>query len=89
MDSLLFTLHESLDVSGINWTMGVFNMKKPTKWVNPNIAGKKYILHFDDDYHGPYVEEIRDDGYTTTLKMSKDKYWDFQGLLLQTGWIQV
>jgi hypothetical protein len=89
MGSLYDTLNESLDVGGYYWIMGSISVKKPTKWINPNIQGKKYILHFDDDYHGPYVEEIRDDGYTTTLKMSKDKYWDFQGLLLQTGWIQV
>lgn len=78
-----------MDVSCYCNVMGHVDMRNPTKWKHPDIDGKKYILHYDDDYRGPFVEEIRDDGYTTKLKMSKDKFWDFQALLSQMGWVQI
>ena len=89
MGSLSHIVYESLGISTYNWIVDIFNMNKPKQWINPDVKGKKYILHLDYDHRGPCVEEIRDDGYTSKLRLTKDKFWDFQAVLSTAGWFQV
>lgn len=65
--------------------MDGFDMMKPTKFKNPKFDDKTYTLS-DDDIRGPSVVEERKDGYKSTLRMSKDKFYQFESLLIQNGW---
>ena len=88
MGSLYDTLNESVGVStDCNCMDSVFNMR-PIKYKNPKYDDKTYTLH-DDDIRGPYVMEERSDGYKSKLRMSRDKFYQFQSLLCQNGWVQV
>ena len=88
MGSFYDTLYESLDIGfGCNFVDSI-NMMRPTKYKNPKFTDKTYTL-CDNDVDGPYVKEERSDGYKTKLRMSKDRFYQFQSFISQNGWIKV